>query len=234
LDDDATSMGKSQALLALPANQLLAKFGSGGHKPGSGSAAALSGMLACKLASTVTHLTQSHEKYKDVHAQMTLLRNQLIGKIEPELVRLFNQDSEQFGRVIRDRLARDSATDPREKRRLREVALESLKAATETPIRIAEVCLDVAENALIIYDIGFQSARGDSGVAVSTALSATNGALFVAFLNLTQFREGEWAVTTRTICDVLLIRAQELQSSLFERVTRLQNEGNMDAQLELL
>ncbi|MBU2269497.1 MAG: cyclodeaminase/cyclohydrolase family protein, partial [Bacteroidetes bacterium] len=53
-------------LLAITAEELLEKFGSGGHKPGSGSAAALQGMLSAKLLITVISLTNEpkrREKY---------------------------------------------------------------------------------------------------------------------------------------------------------------------------
>jgi len=54
-------MGK---LIELSTEELLKKFGSGKHKPGSGSAAAFQGMLSAKLIHTVIDLTKSRETYK--------------------------------------------------------------------------------------------------------------------------------------------------------------------------
>ena len=55
-------MGAHSNLLDLKANILLDKFGKGGHVPGSGSAAALMGLLAAKLLATVSTLTLSRAK----------------------------------------------------------------------------------------------------------------------------------------------------------------------------
>jgi len=48
-------------LIELSTEELLKKFGSGKHKPGSGSAAAFQGMLSAKLIHTVIDLTLSRE-----------------------------------------------------------------------------------------------------------------------------------------------------------------------------
>lgn len=55
-------------LLDLPTKELLKKFGSGNHKPGSGSAAALQGMLSAQLMRTVIDLTND-EKRRSKYAQ---------------------------------------------------------------------------------------------------------------------------------------------------------------------
>jgi formiminotetrahydrofolate cyclodeaminase len=186
------------------------------------------------MATTVTRLTQLHETYRPVHAQMEFLRSQFTERFEPELMRLFDRDGEVFDIVIQRRLLRDATKDRRERNRLRASALEALRTATEVPIEIAMTCTQVAERALTVFDIGYKAARGDSGVAVSTALSGGSGALFVAYLNLTKFREGEWAVATRSRCDALTARVQDLQRELFDRVARLQEEGLRTLQLPLL
>lgn len=56
----------AQDLMTLPTDQLLSKFGSGGHKPGSGSAAALLGLVSCKLAQTVVSLSAGRDQYVGV------------------------------------------------------------------------------------------------------------------------------------------------------------------------
>jgi formiminotetrahydrofolate cyclodeaminase len=214
----------SQNLIKLPTDELLTKFGSGLHKPGSGSAAALVGLVSCKLVQTVVSLSHGREQYQGVEDQLTLANQDILGDIEPILISAVQEDSEQFDRVIQARLLRDHETDPVKKRQLSEKALNELRVATEIPIRIAETCLALAEKAMLVFDLGFKAARGDSGVAISSALAAASGCVSIIYLNLTSFRGGEWAVQTREKADELSRRTQDLQIQLVERIGHLQRE----------
>jgi formiminotetrahydrofolate cyclodeaminase len=156
---------------------------------------------------------------------MQVISEQLRSVFEPDLARLFQDDSDVFDRVIQLRRARDDATDPAARRRLNETHLAELRLATDIPVRVSRTCLSVARSGLIVFDVGFRAARGDSGVAISSALAGANGALCVAYLNLTQFRSAEWSITTRQTCDELLAQSQSMQTELFGRVARLQADG---------
>lgn len=215
----------SQNLIKLPTDQLLSKFGSGGHKPGSGSAAALLGLVACKLIQTVIALSEGREQYEGVKAQLTLANQNILGDIEPILVAAVQEDSEQFDRVINARRIRDNEKDPARKRQLTEKALSELRDATEIPIRIAETCISLAEKAIVVFDLGFKSARGDSGVAISSAIAGASGCLSIIYLNLTSFRGSDWARQTRQTADTIGLRVQSLQVQLIERIARLQSEA---------
>ena len=215
----------SQNLIKLPTDELLTKFGSGLHKPGSGSAAALIGLVSCKLVQTVISLSNGRDQYQGVKAQLTLANQDLLGDIEPTLISAVQEDSEQFDRVIQARRLRDAENDPVKKKQLSEKALNELRLATEIPIRIAETCLTLAEKAILVFDLGFKAARGDSGVAISSALAAASGCVSIIYLNLTSFRGGEWAVQSRERADELSRRTQELQIQLVERISHLQFEA---------
>jgi formiminotetrahydrofolate cyclodeaminase len=214
----------SQELIKLPTDQLLTKFGSGGHKPGSGSAAALLGLVACKLIQTVVTLSAGRDQYRGVEAQLTLANQDILDGIEPVLLAAVQEDSDQFDRVIGLRNQRNAETDKAKKRHLAEQALQELRAATEIPFRIAETCLHLADRAMLVFDLGFKAARGDSGVATSSALAGATGAISIIYLNLTSFKGGEWAVDKRKKADELSRHAQQLQAGLFERMIRLQKE----------
>jgi formiminotetrahydrofolate cyclodeaminase len=214
----------NQALIKLPTDKLLSKFGSGGHKPGSGSAAALLGLVACKLTQTVVSLSAGRDQYQGVEAQLTLANQDILEDIEPILMAAMQEDSEQFDRVIGARRLRDAEVDRQKKRVLSERALGELRDATDIPIRIAETCLKLAEKAIVVFDLGFKAARGDSGVAISSALAGASGATAIIYLNLTSFKGGEWAVQARSKADELSLRTQTLQVELLERITRLQRE----------
>lgn len=220
-------------LLLLPTNQLLSKFGAGNHVPGPGSAAAFSGILACKLSLAVIKLTKQKENYADALPQMTFIEEQITERLEPSLLKAFQRDSDEFDKVITARRLRDLENSSKKRKQLSDQARGYLQKATEIPIEICGICHIVCQHALSLFDLGFQSARGDSGAATSLALAGANAALFVCYLNLKDFRDGEWAIKTRKKCDELLQQSRTLQVNLFSRVTRLQEEGIQPSAIQL-
>jgi formiminotetrahydrofolate cyclodeaminase len=223
--EEAQIRTMSQNLITMPTDQLLTKFGAGMHKPGSGSAAALLGLVSCKLVQTVISLSHGRAEYQGVGRQLTLANQVILGDVEPSLMAAVQEDSDQFDRVVQARVLRDNETDQSKKKQLSEKALSELRIATEIPIRIAETCLTLCENAILVFDLGFKSARGDSGVAISAALAGASGCISIIFLNLGSFRGGEWAIETRKKADELSRRVEGLQIQLVERIHRLQQEA---------
>ena len=212
------------SLIELPTNTLLDKFGSGKHAPGSGSAAALMGLLAAKLVVTVGALTLRKPEYRKDHAVVQFVCQKIEIEITPMLMNLFQQDAECFDEVIKARKARDAATDERERRRLGEAALEALKPATEIPFQIGEACLKLIDHAVVVFDGGFKGARGDTGAAVSAAVAGAMSAVFVINLNLRSFRGSAWAKEQRTRCDSLHESLTTKQATALERVMQLRSE----------
>jgi len=214
-----------EQLLELPANQLLEKFGSGGHKPGSGSAAALLALVSCQMLRTVITLSNGRDSYADVKEQLSLVNQDMAIDIEPYLLEAVQEDSVRFDRVIKARQARNRASKgSKERKALGEKALAELRDATEVPLNIAEYSIKLGEKGLSVFDLGFQSARGDSGVAISSAASAASSAISIIYLNLTSFKGSEWAIDTRLKTDDLSKRLQSLQIELFTRIDRLRQE----------
>jgi formiminotetrahydrofolate cyclodeaminase len=218
--------------LQLPTQTLLDEFGAGRHKPGSGSAAALLGLVACKMMQTVVTVTRRSPQYSASQAQLEFVGSILTQRHEPFFRDAVQRDSVQFDRYHQAVLARNACNDPAEKRRLNDRAREELIPATEIPLEIAQHGLDTAERGMIVFDLGARHARGDSGVAVSAALSSCSGALFIVYLNLLRLREGRWATTVRGTADSIAERFQALQFEQFSRVSRIQQEGVATPQLE--
>src|SRR5688572_28717086 len=100
------------------------------HKPGSGSAAALLGLVACKLIQTVISLSHGRDQYQGVAAQLTLANQDILAEIEPTLKAAVQEDSDQFDKVIKARRVPDAETDPAKKKSLSEKALNELRLAT--------------------------------------------------------------------------------------------------------
>lgn len=208
-------------LLTLRTDTLLDKFGSGGHAPGSGSAAALMGILAAKLVVTVGQLTLARSEYRDHHARVEASCNEIILKLVPALEALFQEDAEVFDKVISARQARDKATDAREKRKLAELALEELRTATAIPFQIAETCLELIDHAATVFDAGFKAARGDTGAAISSAVAGVLASVFVINLNLKSFKGSYWARRQRKACDYLQKIVTDKHQAALQRVMQL-------------
>ena len=94
---------------------LLGKFGAGSHKPGSGSASALQGMLSAQLLLTVIDLTaQKKDKanYAGHLPRLLEIRKAIVETIYPTLERLFHEDATVFDQVIELRTKRDEEKNP--------------------------------------------------------------------------------------------------------------------------
>ncbi|HTK19558.1 MAG TPA: cyclodeaminase/cyclohydrolase family protein [Mucilaginibacter sp.] len=211
--------------LELPTKKLLEKFGEGKHIPGSGSAVALSGLLASELIKTVCKLTKRKPEYYNVHTELDYIQVQIETIYQPRFFELFNRDIAVFDEVSRLRQLRDLATDLNERRRLSRQATERLKEATEIPLEICRICLQLSPLAFSIFDTGFKSARGDSGVAISNLLSAMSGSLFIAFLNLKTGNSSKWVKDLREEAEKLASQYGKTHKEAIRRITMLYSEG---------
>lgn len=223
----------STGLMELPAGKLLDKFGSGTHAPGSGSAAALMGILSAKLIITVGKLSLRKNEYQKDHSKIAYINQRIEEDIEPELRRLFEEDATIFDEVIRLRVARDKEADAKEKRRLGERANEKLRIATDIPVKICELCIRLIDHGIAMFDMGFQSARGDSGAAVSAAVAGAMSGIFVVSLNLRSFKQSEWALLKRKRVEELQRELEAKQLAAFDRVSKLKEEDVEAMSLDL-
>lgn len=214
-------MAAHSNLLDLKANVLLDKFGKGGHVPGSGSAAAFLGLLAAKLLVTVGTLTLPRSRYQKHHDAIRKALQDIEERIYPALSALFQHDAAAFDAVFASRTARDKAKGTPAFESLAEGAKEVLKLATDIPLRIAEACLDLTTHAILIFDHGFESARGDSGAGLSSAFAGANSAVFIVNLNLKSFDGTYWARHQRTRCDEVRERLKVAHAAAGDRIGAL-------------
>lgn len=192
-------------LLEKTVNELMEKFGAGNHKPGSGSAAAFQGMVSAKLISTVISLTLDVKRRDLYYEHINVLldfHKDIEERIYPQLTELFKSDSIQFDKTIKSRIARDKENDELIKNQLRRQALEDLKVSIEIPFQIASLCKELAEISAYVFDNGFKSARGDSQVGLSGAVSAFAGCLAIIRLNVLSFNSDEYEYTKSVVIQV--------------------------------
>lgn len=215
----------SNELMKMPLNKLLEKFAAGEHKPGSGSAAALLGLISCALSRTVIALTVDRKHYASVRSELQELSHEISQQIQPILEDAFVQDSVLFDKVIKSRKKRDAAVDHDEWWKRSHRASTELDLASSVALKIARTCIRLTELAIVVFDKGFKSAQGDSDVAIEAALSGATGALSVVYLNLNSFRGEAHARKTLEEAETLATFAEKLQVQLNERMQMLRNRA---------
>lgn len=213
-------------LIDLRTNKLLDKFGAGNHKPGSGSAAALQGMLSAQLMKTVINLTINKRKFKPFVSKLKEINEAVENRIYPALEKCFQEDSELFDLAIETRRKRDQELNRRKKIDLTNEALEKLKPSTEMPIEIAKLCVELAEYGFYIFDHGFEAVRGDSGVSINSAHSAIGGCLNIIDLNLTSFPTNEWTDHIKEKTKNFRIKYLQIAEGIKLRLESLQLEAD--------
>lgn len=183
-------------LLSLPTKELLEKFGAGNAKPGSGSAAALTALIACQMIRTVIDVSKNKTSTRSTSKEFSEIINRL-NVIIPELKKLLQEDSDLFNKVHELRLKRDSAKKNIDKIQLKEEILDNLKPCTEIPLRIANLSIEIFEMAKIVFNNGVWWVRGDSQVALSNPISAIDSCISIINLNLSYFPENDWVKLMR-------------------------------------
>jgi formiminotetrahydrofolate cyclodeaminase/Zn-dependent peptidase ImmA (M78 family) len=216
-------------LLDLATRTLLKKFGQGSHKPGSGSAAALSALLSAELLRTVIDLTNKNKRakdYGDVRQQLLEIKNEIDLRIYVELEKLFLEDSVEFDNVIQIRKERDNTNDPLKKAELNISARAAIRPAIEIPLRIADLTIELAQHATYVFDKGFRSARGDSSVALNNAISTIADCLSIVELNLKSCSFDDWIEEVRKRKRLIRNNYEKLLIISNERLKVLEREAD--------
>ena len=206
-------------LLQLPVEELLRLFGAGQPAPGSGSAAALAGLVSAALVITVCKLTTTKDRYAHLysHCERTAAEAQIIAR---HLRRLFQSDSDRFGQVIQERRLRNrnKATSEEVAKEHHQRSLHLLEDATTLVLETADRCVRLLELAIRICAAGYQSAAADSFGAAWFAVAGAQTALAAAKLNL-QNLEGNDSVGLRHRLDQVAEELEEAQQQLRHRIS---------------
>lgn len=233
---NTVSQSFNRDLLRLDTRSFLAAFGAGNATPGSGSAAAFNGALACELTATSAKLTIAKcGKNEKRRRECEYVLDQINAR-RPELQRWVQLDHDVFGEAIAARNARDRARDSAMKRRHAQRAHRRMIVATNIAVSIARESIALARLALLMVEIGYKAAKGDPALAVSNAIAACRGATCAALVNLKKARGGKWAQTAYAELSVVLNDAAQIEAELLEAVAGLQRavDESMSRQLRFL
>lgn len=221
------------SILERPTTQLLNDFGAGRASPGSGSAAALLSLLSSKMIVTVCDISTRKDECQRSHKSFQYISKVIQEEIEPKLKELFEKDASDFEKVVELRVARDKSDDPKEKTRLTRESLDLLQVATDYTFEVAEISLKLMGHGVTMFDHGWHAIRGDSGVAISAAMSGVMSSIFIINLNLKTLRKRKYAKENIKRCSELQKQLEALQTRAFSCVTAIGSESLESIQLEL-
>lgn len=230
----SNSLTKKNSFLSKPTNKLLNDFGSGNASPGSGSAAALMGLLSAKLISTVCKKSLEKPECKKDKKVFSYLLKQIETSIVPALENLFEKDAKDFARVVELRERRDKEKNTEKKAALSREANELLETATNYTFEIIELCMTLIDHAVVVFESGWHAVRGDSGTAISAAISGVMSGIFIINLNLKTLKGRNYSTSNIDKCKGIYDRLYTKQTKAFSCVTSLNSEAIKAIQLELL
>lgn len=212
-------------LLSRPTATLLASFGAGRATPGSGSAAALNGILAAKLVRTVCQKSvQKGSIDRPVDPKISYILEQ-VDAIDRRLQELFQKDSDDFQIVVDLRVQRDREPDRTKASALARRSLDALELLNPTVFAIADDCLRLTELAQAVFEDGWEHIRGDAGAALSSAISGAIACAFVLCLNAKTLRRRKGASDLLAKCSLLESRIKERQEVVMGCLASLRGEA---------
>ena len=240
-------------LLDKSVNNLLDDFGAGHSAPGSGSAAALMGILSGKLILTVCKLSlqKAQEERRDIDAglvkksdlryipiedRLNYIVDDITNNIEPNLKKLFADDSKEFEQVVELRKKRNRAKASGNKEfesKFNIESLDKLQLVTGYVFTVADECFKLIKHGNYIFDNAYNAVRGDSGASISAAIAGITTSIFIINLNLVSLSRRNWSKTKKLECDELYELLQKTQLDAFTRVGALSAEVMDTMQLNL-
>jgi len=175
------------------------RAGAGSPLPGSGSANTYIAALAAELVRSVAIRTTERPRYRSVHRTAEEIAERA-RKASMELRAAASDDAGDFAAVVALRKKRDdSALVPEIDEHVRMEALrrelDALRPATERPLRVAALSVEIADAARTLFDHGVRSARSESHSAANAALCASASSLFVATVNLRELSQKAMEIT---------------------------------------
>jgi formiminotetrahydrofolate cyclodeaminase len=165
----------------LTVDEFLARLASGDPVPGGGAAAAITGGLGAALVAMVTNLSTGrpkHAPHEPLYARALPAAKALVER----MLALADEDAEAFaGYGAAMKLPRDTE----EQQAVRQAAIRAAAlAATESPMRVVEASLEVAQLAEELAGRSNRNASSDLEVSALMAVAATRAAAANVFINL--------------------------------------------------
>lgn len=202
---------ESVNLSGMPCRQFCDQLSIDSPAPGGGSASALAGSLAASLVSMVANLTVKNRKFREHWEEMRRLAPRA-QELKDSLLSAIDDDTRAFNAWM------DAARSGGD-------VQAGIRTAIEVPLKVIELCREVAELAAVVAEKGMQSSVSDSGVAASAARAAAEGAYLNVVINLGEVEDAEYRDSVRDRARNLLEETVKTGSEVFEKVKEKLEEG---------
>ena len=175
--------------------------------PGGGSVSALAGSLAAALSAMVAEFTLKKEKYAQRAPEMERLRDES-EQLRRKLLTAVDRDAQSYRGVLAAfRLPK--STD--QEKQVRGAAVQkAFLHATEVPLSVAELSVNVLELAGEAVARGNPDMITDAGVGVLLARSAALGSLMNAEFNLGSLKD-------KVVAGALKVRIEQMKKLVVQR-----------------
>jgi methenyltetrahydrofolate cyclohydrolase len=204
-----------------PVSTFLDQLASNAPAPGGGGAAALGGAMGAALVSMVCNLTVGKKRFADVEDEMRTMLDRAEA-LRYELQQLAEADVEAFNRLSAAyKLPRVTESDTAIRR---DAIQESLRRATEVPLRAARSAAAILPLCPPVAERGNQAAVSDIGVAALFAHAAVRSALLNVEINLQLLDDRMYVQRVRAeverLTDGLDAEAARIQELVMSKIVR--------------
>ncbi len=205
-------------LIDLPVSGFCAELSGPSSAPGGGSTAALAGALGASLAAMVCNLTIGKKKYAEVDSEMQdiLVR---ADELRDALLEIVDGDTEAF-RTLMKAYAMPKETDGERAARTHEIQ-EATKQATESPLRVMQLCRDALELVGAVAVRGNQNAISDAGVGALMLGAASEAAALNVRINLPLIHDEQFAANIKHRMLAVEREVSDLEDRVLSIVTRV-------------
>lgn len=188
-------------------NEYLEEAASNSPTPGGGSVSAVVGANAAAMVCMVANLTIGKKKYAEVQDRAEKVLSGASSALE-KIKGLTSRDMEAFEAVMSAwRMPSESDAE----REAKSTAMaQATQVATEVPLEICSVCLDILKLALELAPIGNKNAISDVGVGAFTAQAALRSAMLSVDINLPMIRDEAFRAQVESEKDRLLSESESI------------------------
>lgn len=195
-------------------NEFLAELKSDSPAPGGGSAAALAGAIGAALGIMVGNLTLNSNKYAEVHEKANQLTQQLEKRLAV-LERYVDEDTRVFTQVMQA-YKLPKSTDA-EKTLRSQTIQQAMQSASQLPMKVATICMEVLELSSEVLEIGNANAASDAAVAGRMAHAAMWSAIYNVRINLGSIRDQDFVANMNKKIASVVEHSEELFTQLVDK-----------------
>ncbi len=196
-------------------NEFIDEVASSSPAPGGGSVAALAGALGAALTAMVSNLTIGKKKYLGVQGEMESVLKQS-ETLRASFAKLIDDDAEAFNTVMSAfNLPKETEE---EKTKRSETIQRAMKAATEIPLQIMQLCERALALTQAAAEKGNVNSISDAGVAALMLHAACLGAKLNVQINLGSLKDSAFVQETTSRTETISKRVESTSRDILKRV----------------